>query len=102
MDRALRLLENQGAEAPEGVWLDGLTAGLLDTRFVTITKAGATLLQEERPDVVSERLLLGKPTPCVGREVELTELEGLLGRAIEDREPQGVLVVGPPGTAKRS
>ncbi|WP_437721973.1 serine/threonine-protein kinase [Sorangium sp. So ce861] len=100
VDRALSLLEGRSREAQEGIWLDALTAGLLDTRFVTVNNAGATLLVEERPEAESGRLLLGKPTPCVGREVELTELEGMLGRAVEDREPQGVLVLGPPGTGK--
>ncbi|HVK69428.1 MAG TPA: AAA family ATPase, partial [Polyangium sp.] len=83
-----------------GVWLDAVTAALLEPRFVTEDKANATLLRAERPDEGAGRLLLGKPTPCVGREVELTELESLLGRAIEDGEPQGVLLLGPPGTGK--
>ncbi|MDI1475054.1 serine/threonine-protein kinase [Polyangium sp. y55x31] len=98
--RAMKLLEDRSHEAQEGVWLDTVTAALLDSRFVTQNKTNGTLLLAERPDEGTGRLLLGKPTPCVGREVELMELEGLLGRAIEDGEPQGVLLLGPPGTGK--
>ncbi|MDI1448983.1 serine/threonine-protein kinase [Polyangium sp. 6x1] len=98
--RARKLLEDPSREAQEGVWLDAVTAAMLDTRFVTQSRANATLLLAERPGESAGRLLLGKPTPCVGREVELMELEGLLGRAIEDGEPQGVLLLGPPGTGK--
>ncbi|TKD05313.1 serine/threonine-protein kinase PknK [Polyangium fumosum] len=100
IDRAKELLEGLRHDAQEGVWLDAVTAALLEPRFVTEDKANATLLLAERPDEGAGRLLLGKPTPCVGREVELTELESLLGRAIEDGEPQGLLLLGPPGTGK--
>ncbi|MDC3986547.1 serine/threonine-protein kinase [Polyangium jinanense] len=98
--RAMKLLEDQSHATEEGVWLDTVTAALLDTRFVTRDKANGTLLLAERPDEGAGRLLLGKPTPCVGREVELMALEGLLGRALEDGEPQGMLLLGPPGTGK--
>ncbi|MDI3282151.1 serine/threonine-protein kinase [Polyangium sp. 15x6] len=100
VDRAMKLLEDPSHAAEEGVWLDTVTAALLDTRFVTRNKDHGTLLLAERREEGAGRLLLGKPTPCVGREVELMELEGLLGRAIEDGEPQGMLLLGPPGTGK--
>lgn len=98
--RALELLESRAGNSHEGIWLDPVSAGLLDTRFVTQEIEGATLLFAEQPDEGVGRLLLGKPTPCVGREVELLELEGLLGGALLDRQPQGLLVVGPPGSGK--
>src|SRR5208282_2138040 len=46
------------------------------------------------------RPLLGKPTPCVGREAELGLLEGLLSGCIEEEEPRAVLVKAPPGVGK--
>src|SRR5262249_36011951 len=46
------------------------------------------------------RPLLGKPTPCVGRDVELATLENALRASIEDRVPRAVLVTAPPGAGK--
>ena len=105
VDRAARLLERTGdpAGAPEdtkGVWIDTVTAGLLDARFMTTPQGSAVLLHTEHPDADESRLLLGKPTPCVGREVELAQLEGLMSRAIADAAAQAALVVAPPGTGK--
>src|SRR6185312_14954971 len=46
------------------------------------------------------RPLLGKPTPCVGREIELGMLEASLSTCIEEGEPRAVLVKAPPGVGK--
>jgi len=83
-----------------GVLLDALSARLLQGRFVQTPQSfGAMLVSEER-EADGERPLLGKPTPCVGREVELTILEGQLQRCQEESEARVVLVTGPPGTGK--
>ncbi|WP_044247398.1 AAA family ATPase [Chondromyces apiculatus] len=106
VDRAALLLESHSAHAAgttpsgSGVWIDTLTAGLLDARFVTSLEGDGVLLSGERPDPDESRLLLGKPTPCVGREVELVQLEGLMARAVEDSAAQAALVVAPPGAGK--
>src|SRR4029078_7747310 len=60
---------------------------------------GATLHDEER-EVDASRPLLGKPTPCVCREVELTNLEGLLGACIEENEAKAMIVTADPGVGK--
>ena len=46
------------------------------------------------------RPLLGKPTPCVGREAELSSLEAQLASCIEESEARAVLVTAPPGAGK--
>ncbi|XXX72358.1 protein kinase [Sorangium sp. So ce134] len=104
-DRAARLLERaDGTGLPrkdtDGIWLDSVTAGLLDARFVTSSLDGDVILHGERHDVDPQRLLLGKPTPCVGREIELGHLEGLVSRAIDDSAAQAAIVCAPPGAGK--
>ncbi|AKT37180.1 serine/threonine-protein kinase PknK [Chondromyces crocatus] len=89
-----------GVGAESGIWIDQLTAGLLDERFVMSKEAGGVLLRGEQQAPDQSRLLLGKPTPCVGREVELAQLEGLMARAVEDDVAQAALVLAPPGAGK--
>src|SRR5262249_33565484 len=60
---------------------------------------GALLLGAEK-DVDATRPLLGKATPCVGRDPELGLLEGQLGGCIEESEARVVLITAPPGVGK--
>src|SRR5262249_37701115 len=84
----------------EGVLTDELSAALLESRFVIHASGAPLYLGGERLTVDDTRLLLGKPTPCVGREHELAVLEMNLARCIEDGTPYAVLVVAPPGVGK--
>src|SRR5262249_48364985 len=63
IDRAARLLEQRGP----GAWVDKVTAALLAGRF-DIDEAGQ-LGAREAPEAA--RRLMGRPTPCVGRDAEL-------------------------------
>ncbi|HEX5058845.1 MAG TPA: serine/threonine-protein kinase, partial [Kofleriaceae bacterium] len=68
IDRAAALLAAARKASPHLVRVDEVTAGLLDTRFdVGGDEAGLYLLGE-RDVVQATRTLLGKPTPCVGRD----------------------------------
>jgi tetratricopeptide (TPR) repeat protein len=98
VDRAAALLG--GVVSPEGIQLDTLTRELLDARFVTATRDGVNLLIGEKPDLDDSRPLLGKPTPCVGRELELIQLEGVMSSAVEESLPKAAVVIGPPGIGK--
>jgi serine/threonine protein kinase/tetratricopeptide (TPR) repeat protein len=105
VDRAVKLLQGPSNGGPssvpsEKIWLDEVTANLLDSRFVLAPAPGGAILEGERATADNSRLLLGKPTPCVGRERELEQLAGLLGRCAEDSEAQAVLVTAPPGGGK--
>jgi tetratricopeptide (TPR) repeat protein len=99
------LRQGQLAEAGEEqlslVWLDELTARLLDTRFqVRRLREEAYVLEAERSDLDPQRLLLGRPTPCVGREHELFLLEAILNSVCEDLVARVVLVLALPGEGK--
>jgi serine/threonine protein kinase/tetratricopeptide (TPR) repeat protein len=103
LDRAAALLRDRPATAPasEQILLDEVTRGLLDLRFrIERTPSGAYALSGEELQLDASRPLLGKPTPCVGRDVELGMLESGLAGCIEDSTPQAMLVTAPPGTGK--
>ncbi len=92
IDRAVALLPSTAA-----IVLDEVTCDLLDRRF-EIT-AGSHLVGEHRdPDAL--RVLLGKPTPCVGREQELATLEATLAQCIDEQAARAVLIVGAAGMGK--
>lgn len=60
----------------------------------------ALLLQGERTGGDETRLLLGKATPCVGREQELAILSASLDDCIENAQVGAVLIIAPPGAGK--
>ncbi len=94
IDAAAALL----AEGDSGIRIDETTAGLLDPRFEV---AGRKLVGE-REDAEPARRLLGRPTPCVGRDREIAVLDALLDECLDEDEPQAraALLVGPPGIGK--
>ncbi|HEY8086663.1 MAG TPA: protein kinase, partial [Polyangiaceae bacterium] len=101
-DRAAALLrDHAGGPGPSRIMIDEATRGLLEVRFVTEkTPSGVYVLTGGELSLDATRPLLGKPTPCVGREAELGMLEALLSACIEEEEPRAVLVKAPPGVGK--
>lgn len=99
LDRAVTLLTEPGA-AENRIHTDPVIAGLLDVRFqITRTAAGFELVGEE--DIgQTARLLLGRPTPCLGRERELRVLTDLLDECVSEGAARAVLVTAPPGVGK--
>ncbi|MDB4934680.1 MAG: Adenylate cyclase [Labilithrix sp.] len=108
VDRAIRMLKARqdddvahlasGKKQP--IHVDEVTAGLLDSRF-TVKSDGAGLeLVGEQAAVDAGRMLLGKPTPCVGRERELVMLEGYFAECVADDVARVVLVTAPAGVGK--
>jgi eukaryotic-like serine/threonine-protein kinase len=97
VDRAAQLL-TLGSDP--GIRLDEVSARLLEGSFATSSRGDAFLLVAERPELDESRPLLGKPTPCVGRELELMQLEGVMASAVDQRAPKAALVVGAPGFGK--
>lgn len=77
-----------------------VSSGLVEDRFVTHRESEQHLLVGERVEVDTDRLLLGKPTPCVSRNGELLQLEGLVSSALDASVPRTALVLGPPGIDK--
>jgi eukaryotic-like serine/threonine-protein kinase len=104
VDRAARLLRSDDGYSVDrsvtGVFVDELSAKLLGGRFAQAPRHGGALLLAEALEVDAGRPLLGKPTPCVGREAELTSLEAQLTSAIEESEARAVLFTAPPGAGK--
>jgi tetratricopeptide (TPR) repeat protein len=86
--------------AGERVDIDDLTAGMLDLRFdVTMGPLGPELAGEL--DVAeSARVLLGRPTPFVGREREMAMLEALLAEQADEPDARAVLVIAAAGAGK--
>jgi tetratricopeptide (TPR) repeat protein len=92
-----------GSGAPEtwrGILIDSLSADLLASRFVIERAADRAVLQRERTAVDETRLLLGRPTPCVGREQELSMLDAMLAGCIDESLAKAVLVTAAPGVGK--
>lgn len=104
VDLAARLLRQRADRGQEpgrgGVWLDDLSASLLARRFALTIRDGINLLSGETLGADESYLLLGKPTPCVGREQELGLLDVLLTGTIEDATAQAVLVTAQSGVGK--
>ncbi|MFO0758835.1 MAG: protein kinase, partial [Byssovorax sp.] len=100
IDRASRI-GRHGDRTPSGIVLDEITAGLLGGRLrvVALDDGLATMVDAPAP-LDEERPLLGKPTPCVGREAELGTLEVALRACLDESSPRAVLVLGPPGLGK--
>ncbi len=103
IDRAARLLRASApVEKPSAppVRIDDVTAGLLDVRFDLGGDRAGLYLRGERDVVEGGRTLLGKPTPCVGRDRELGVLAGLLDECLSEPMARAVLVTGPAGVGK--
>ncbi|HEX2574430.1 MAG TPA: protein kinase [Polyangia bacterium] len=98
--RKVQALESPGPAGRPPVWLDELTAGLLDPRFHVRRVAEGLILERERTGAEERRLLLGRQTPYVGRDIELGTLDNQLGVTIDESVARGVLVIAPPGMGK--
>ena len=85
---------------PQPVAIDEVTAGLLDARFEILETEGSLWLLGERELAEGTRTLLGRATPCVGRERELSMLEQLFRECVEESIAQAVLVTSPAGMGK--
>jgi tetratricopeptide (TPR) repeat protein len=98
IDRVARLMG--GARPPvAGVRIDEVTAGLLDDRFERFEDAaGMVLVGRREADAV--RTLLGKPSPCVGRDAELAMLQALVAQCVDEPVARAMVVTAPAGAGK--
>jgi len=99
IDHAAELLHAAERGAGETI-ADGLTADLLRARFELSQLGEQWLVHEPRVLDATPRLLMGKQTPCVGREKELALLEATLLECKTDRVVRSVLVTAGPGMGK--
>ena len=103
IDRAVTMIrtasQNHQAAGNPPIRLDDTIAGLLGQRFVVESDGERLLLQGERA-METPRTLLGRPSPCVGRDRELALLHGSFAACANDAQARAVIVTGPPGTGK--
>ncbi|WP_437332009.1 protein kinase domain-containing protein [Sorangium sp. So ce394] len=100
IDRVVQLFPQRSRLPESGIRLDGATAGLLARSFdMAHVDEGAWLRgPKEEPDTVPR--LLGKPTPCLGRERELAQLEAEWRHCVDEPSASAAVVVGAPGLGK--
>lgn len=96
IDRAAEML----SRARGMIHVDEVSAGLLELRFDLDGEPGQRTLKAERSSAEPPRTLLGKPTPCVGRDRELSVLLGLMGEVVSDGVARVAQVTAAAGVGK--
>ncbi len=97
IDRAAALL---APLASPGIRVDEATVALLEARFEIRGSDEGRALIGRRAGVDAPRTLLGKPTPCVGRDKELALLEATWRECAQEPVARAVLLTGPAGQGK--
>ncbi len=97
IERGVRLLATGAAGA---IRIDEVTAGLLDAQFEVGGDGDALALRAERDAAEATRTLLGKPTPCVGRDRELAALEATFEECVSEPVARAVVVTAAIGVGK--
>ncbi len=92
--------EAGGSSVDSRVFVDRVTAGLLDARFDVATTPAGLLLVGMRDEGEPVRTVLGRRTRCVGRRRELAFLESTLEECADDAVARAVLVTGASGIGK--
>jgi tetratricopeptide (TPR) repeat protein len=104
IDRATAVLARPPPEAVRygtfPIYVDDVTAALLDLRFVIDGDSHGLYLSRERDIAVAARTLLGKPTSCVGRERELAMLLSTFEESVAEPMAHVVLVTAAAGVGK--
>ncbi len=103
IERAAQRLEQQAEARPPGLWpvaIDDTTAALLDSRFEWREGPAGPELWGEHDQAETTRTLLGKPTPCVGREIELRMLEQAFDGCVGEPTAEVFLVTAQAGMGK--
>ena len=101
IDSAAALVSDRsGVSDGRRIRVHDVAAGLLDERFDVTGDASGLWLAGERKAAPATRNLLGKPTPFVGRERELSLLLGVFDECIAESAPRVVLVTAAAGVGK--
>jgi eukaryotic-like serine/threonine-protein kinase len=97
LERAARQLE---LAAPGAVRIDAHAIAAIEGRFVVKEDTHGGLLRREDTGIFNARQLLGRVTPTVGREKDVTLLQSIYAELIEDGTARAALVTGPAGIGK--
>jgi tetratricopeptide (TPR) repeat protein len=103
VDRGARLMAAIPAAERAGggpVHIDEVTAGLLDGRFEVQAEGSFFRLIGMRDAESGVRTLLGRATPCVGREREIASLTAYFDECRDESRARPVLVTAPAGAGK--
>jgi tetratricopeptide (TPR) repeat protein len=85
---------------PGCIRVDAASAGLLELRFRLKSSGDQLELLGELESAERPRTLVGRPTPCVGRERELSMLQASLEEVMSEGTAHVVLITGPSGAGK--
>ena len=96
VERAIKLL-GDGRETR--IQLDQVTSRLIANRFRIDESSGTCFLTGERRED-RQSMLLGQPTPFMGRIREMAALEASLLECVEERFARIVMLTGAPGVGK--
>ncbi|MBW2525949.1 MAG: protein kinase [Deltaproteobacteria bacterium] len=97
LERAARQLESATAG---DIRLDMHAAAALEGRFVVERDADGARLIREEPRDLAPRQVLGRPTPTVGREREIAQLQAMYADTLQDSFPRAAVVLGSAGIGK--
>ncbi|WP_248913977.1 serine/threonine-protein kinase [Polyangium aurulentum] len=105
IDRAASMLSARARALPQAgelapIAIDEVTGGLLDGRFDVREGDHELELHAEHELAGCTRTLLGRPTTCVGRERELSALEGVFSECVDESVAHAVLITAPAGIGK--
>ena len=98
IDAAATLLERHSATG--GVWLDEATASMVDSRFILERGDSGVSVGGERAAAERVRTVMGRETPCVGRDRELSLFETTFRECVEEPIARALVVIAPPGIGK--
>jgi len=102
IERGVQVVE-RGARRPGGAWpirIDEATAQSLEEHFVVEGPPDARVLAAYRPTAATPRTLIGKVTPCVGRDRELAILAATFDECASEPVARALLVTGVAGIGK--
>jgi len=100
IDRVTRgVVQDLQGNTANHVILDEFAVGLLEARFQVGKVDQAFVLQDER-DVSDARTLLGKPTPFVGRDRDVRQIETSFEECINNSQAKVIVVAGAAGMGK--
>jgi tetratricopeptide (TPR) repeat protein len=98
IDSAVRLVSKQH---PGSIHVNDEIKRLLDARFeIVVEQDGRSRLLFEKGLREVPHTVLGKEIPCLGREREVMELEGLFEACVEDSQAQVAILSGSAGCGK--
>ncbi len=100
IDRIAGLRVHATPRISAGIVVDGVSATLLEERFSLTQDGPVQILVGVRDAGEPVRTLLGKPSPCVGRERELAELDAVFEECVTEESPRAVLLKAPSGFGK--